>query len=246
MIRFLGLLLIFAVGLAAAAVWYGQMHHLRRAVPDGLPVWAAEISDTSGLRQGQMLRAAQGVLPAVLLTWTARPPTAEGLLWDVQLTGEGIDIQAELLLAYWPDKMLIRNGAGTVALAKLPGSNAEGLVTLTALTGEVADLFGTAQPSGTLTAEAKGIAVDGTRLGAGPITGAIDASGVWQAEVALAGGVSAIDGRISGALPGTDAVLEVTIADASALPAATQQALSRFGTAQGAGLRLTLPFSLGN
>jgi len=246
MIRLLGFLLIFGIGLAGAAVWYGQMHHLRRALPDNLPVWTAEISDISGLRQGRMTRAEQGILPAISLIWTARTPTAEGLLWDLQLTGEGIDLRVELLLPYWPGKALIRNGSGTVALANLPGSNAEGLVTLTALTGEVTDLFGTAQPRGGLRAEAKGISVDGTRLGAGPITGELDASGVWQAEAALSGGVSAINGRISGALPDAHGVLEVTIADASALPQATRRALSRFGTAQGDGLRLTLPLGLWN
>lgn len=244
MIRFLGLLLIFCAGLAGAAVWLGQMHHLRRAVPEGLPAWTMGISDNSGVRQGEMTLAAQDALPPLTLGWAAKPPTAEGMRWDLRLTGEGVDVDAELLLPFWPDRALIRNGGGGVLLADLPGSSADGLIALTGLTGQVADLWRAPQPSGILTAEARRLSAEGTSLGGGPITGAMDASGTWQIDTTLSGGVSAIEGRISGTLTDASGLLDVTVANPAALPRATRRVLSALGTTQGTALRLTLPLGL--
>ena len=165
-------------------------------------------------------------------------------MWDLRLTGRGIDLEAELLLPYWPGKAIIRKGAGSVLLADLAGPGIGGLLAVSALDGAISDLFGTPTPTATLSAEARGIAIDGTALGAGPVDGALRGTGEWQANLALTGGVSPVQGRISGALPGLAGLIEVTIAEVSALPAATRQTLSAIGVAEAGGLRLRLPLAL--
>ena len=93
MIRFLFWLLVFAMGLAAAVVWKGEMHHLRRAVPEGLPDWTAPIADEAGVLQGRaVLPVAEG-LPAMELLWSAKrsapampclPRYAPSLTWKAR------------------------------------------------------------------------------------------------------------------------------------------------------------------
>ena len=66
-------------------------------------------------------------------------------------------------------------------------------------------------------------------------------AGQWPGVLARLGGALATAGLTAVPTAWTD-----HIADASALPQATRQVLSTFGTAQGSGLRLTVPFGLWN
>lgn len=248
MIRALGLLLLFAVGLAAAALWSGQMHHLRRALPDQLPGWSVTIADDAGLRAGQAEWPAAGNRPAIKLAWIVKAPGAEGLLWDLRATGQGIDIQSELLLPYWPVKAIIRNGSGGVDLEQWPAQSADlalkGLINVQEMDLRLGDLFGTPTPHGTLTGAARTIAVNGADLGTGPLTAQLDEAGDWQAKLVLAGGISDAEATLSGTLSAILAQLDLFVADASALPESAARALTSLGQSDGAGLRLSLPVPL--
>ena len=248
MIRVLGLLLIFLLGLAAAGLWSGQMHHLRRAVPDQLPGWSAVIADDAGLRNGQTEWPASGNRPTIKLTWTAKFPGADGLLWDLRVTGQGIDVQAELLLPYWPTEAIIRDPAGGIDLAQWPVQGADlalkGLINVQDLDLRLTNLFGTPTPHGTLVGAARTIAVDGADLGSGPLTAQLDEAGDWQAKLSLAGGLSAAEATLGGSLSAVLAQLDLFVADPTALPDPAARALTSLGQNDGAGLRLSLPVPL--
>ena len=241
MIRFLGLFVVFVFGLAGAMLWYGQMHQLRQAVPDGLPAWMADISGTSSLGQGRMVRGSDGIVPELTLRWSVRTLTSEGLVWDLAVTGAGLALKADVLVPYWPDRIFIRNGSGTIALADFYGPRAGGALMVTEFDGEVRRLSGTPSPRGRLSATANDITLDDIRLGSGPITATMDFAGSWQAGVALTGGASDMTGQVRGEFLSSNTMLDVTIADASALPESTRQALAMFGKMQGNALRLTIP-----
>jgi hypothetical protein len=162
------------------------------------------------------------------------------LLWDVRLVGQGVDITAELLVPYWPQKALIRNGAGGVLLADLPGVQAKGLVVLSDLTGEISDLVGTRQMTGALSAQARGISVSGTDLGDGPVTASLSADGRWQAQATLQGGT----GPLGATVVKQGAMLDIALTGIDALPPAVRQPLQRFGRQDGDALRFSLPFGL--
>lgn len=246
MIRFLGLLLIFCLGLTGAAAWHGEMHHLRRAVPEYLPGWSDMISDDARILHGQLDWPAHGQVPAMTLAWAAGAPGVDGLRWDLRLTGQGIDIKSELLLPYWPDRVVVRGSKGAVNLAALSDDAGQGLVAVQALDGEVTDLLGARRATGTLTAEAKRVAVEGEDLGSGPILGRLDADGTWQANITLTGGLSDVQGTIKGAFGAGLAQLEAAIADATALPDPLRGVLEAVGTAEGDGIRINLPIVLRN
>jgi hypothetical protein len=238
MIRFLLILPVFLGGLGAAGLWLGQMHHLRLALPDGLPGWTDGVTDRSGARQGEMLLPAEGPRPELRLDWTARGLGAEGALWDLRLSGEGVEIGAEMVLPWWPDRVLLRDGRGTVALA----GRAEGLAGIVALTGLTAELHGSSPGdlSGTMTAEARGIALGDAALGAGPVTGRI-AAGQWALEGALSGGLSPGTAQATGDLAARSGELVLVVEDAAALPAQARRALGALGQEEGAALRVELP-----
>jgi len=240
MLRFLFLILLFVVGLAAAAVWQGEMHHLRRAVPDYLPGWTGDIADDAGVREGQMILPSQGQTPKLTLRWTAKMPGADGFLWDVQLAGQGVDLRAELLLPWLPTRAFLRSGAGAVDLAEVSGGAVTGLIALQALDVEIDDLTGVRRPTGSAKGQAKAVTVQGEELGNGPVAARLEPDGSWQADVSMTEGISPLTGQLSGNLQTAIGQLDVTIADASVLPTSLQS----IGMAEGDGLRISLPVPL--
>ena len=246
MIRLLGFLVLFAVGLAAAVFWQGQMHHLRRAVPDDLPGWTQALPGDAGMRVGQMALPAQGRVPAMALHWAAKAPGADGLLWDLRLSGQGVDLRAELLLPWWPDRVVLRGGGGAVDLAVVSDGAVTGLVALQSIAAEMTDLANARVISGTVVAQAKAISVEGEALGSGPVSGQLQADGAWLAEIALTGGLSPVVGQIDGTLTGRFATLDVTVADPAALPAQARDAIQAVGKPVSGGLQVVLPIPLRN
>ena len=115
MIRFLLKLLIFLAGLAAAAIWFGEMRHLRQAAPDQLPFWTGVVLDDARIPTGSA-GIALPAGPGAELVWTDMRPGATGLTWKLDLSGDAIAVRAELLVPYWPGMATVRNGQGTLDL----------------------------------------------------------------------------------------------------------------------------------
>jgi len=249
MIRSFFLLVIFVIGLAAAALWQGQMHHLRRVLPSVVPVnlpeWSDQISDAARLRAGEMDIDAGPLRPKMKLRWKAVAPNGEGLRWAIFLTGQGVALEADLLVPFWPDRILLRNGRGTVALTELgQGAGIDGMVQVDRLTGRMDHLGKTPGISGLLSATLQRVAVDGVGLGEGPLRLEMAETGEVSGTLALRGGGTAIDGLLSGARGVALGQLDVTVADVTRLPAAARGALERLGDVEGTILRLQLPVPL--
>lgn len=241
MIRGLFLLLLFAAGLAAAAVYQGRMHHLRQALPERLPAWTGTVAAQAGLRRGTMDLPAQGRWPATRLGWTARMPTRAGWVWDVTLNGEGVALEGLVTLAFPVDRASLSDVTGSLdlgALAVVPVP-VQGIARIEALTGTAADLRGDPVLSGALAAGIPALTLGGADFGTGPLTASLDATGAWRADLALAGGISPLQADIAGTLSGPAARLQAIFADGPALPASLRAMLAAAGQAQGQGWRLT-------
>ena len=241
MIRFLFLLIVFLAGLAAAGLYFGQMHHLRMAVPQGLPGWTEALPDDAGLRSGRMPLAAGGVWPPVEVSWDAQAPDLSGLRWRVQVTGEGIDVAGNLTLSYWPDTARLSGIAGTVALDRIGGAQVAltGLLALRDGGAEARGLLQTPVASSVVTGELRAVTAGGAAFGQGPVTGVLQEDQAWRLEVQLDGGVSAVDGRLTGQAPQRTADLDVLIARGQDLPTAFRNLLSSLGQPEGEGWRVT-------
>ena len=245
MIRSLFYLIIFIVGLAAAALWQGEMHHLRRVLPAPLPAWTDQIDDSARLRGGEMQIKAGALRPALTLRWKAIAPNTEGLRWSLFVTGQGVDLSADLVLPVWPDQAFLRNGRGTVLLDNLvAGSGIGGVLRINRVTGRLDGLLDQMQPSGRLTATAQRITLDGARLGEGPVRVDLSTDGGISGTIALRDGVTDIDGMLSGTSGAVLGQLDVTVEDVTRLPAAARGALERLGKLDGSTLRLSLPVPL--
>ena len=243
MIRLILWLLVFVIGLGAAVVWKGQMHHLRLAVPERLPSWTEALPDDAGILRGTAALPDRGLLRDATLTWTARAPSAAGWLWDIRLRGDGIDLAGRATLAYWPDRAQIEAETGSVDLGKFLGDIAEiqGLVSLGALTGTAEGLLGSRRYEGELSATANALVAEDVALGSGMVTGDLSQDGAFQATAALSGGATPIDAALSGDLTNPIATLDLTVQDAAALPSGLRRALEAVGQAQGEGLQARLP-----
>jgi len=246
MIRLLFLVLVFAVGLAAAVVYKGQIYHLRRAVPDLLPGWTDRIAEDASLRSGSIRLPATAQLPETTLFWDAVAPGADGWKWQLRLTGDGIALTARATLGFWPDRAVLDDGAGTLDLSALAGLPVQtrGVATLEALSAEVTRILAAPVFSGDLTARLAGLRVEGDDFGQGPLRAVLDADGGWRADLELAGGVSPITGRISGKWPGRLVQLDMSFADGAALPDTLRGILSAVAVPAGQGWRLSasVPF----
>lgn len=116
MIRFLFYLIVFFAGLAAAVVYLGEMRHLRQVLPDDLPTWTNFIEDSARI-PGGAARLSVPFGPNVALRWQNMAPGADGLKWDLSLSGLGLEARADLRLPYWPEMAVLQNGTGTVDLS---------------------------------------------------------------------------------------------------------------------------------
>ena len=135
MMRLLFRLVIFVLGLAIAALWFGQMHHLRAAATGDLPEWSDAISDGSGIRAGEAWLGESG-LPPLVVNWQATTPTSTGFLWDIDVGGDGIVFDGTATLPFWPDRLNV-SGRGNIDLAKLTGGGAQGIVPLRKIDGQI-------------------------------------------------------------------------------------------------------------
>jgi hypothetical protein len=245
MIRSFFLLIVFVIGLAAAALWQGQMYHLRRVLPASLPAWTDQISDTARLRHGEMRIETNFLRPALTLRWQVLAPNSDGLRWALFLTGQGVDIRADLLLPFWPGQVILRNGSGTVPLDDLvDGAGIGGVVRIDRATASIAGLLDQPRPGGDLTATLQRITLDGAPLGEGPLRVELSAEGGLSGTLALRGGLTDIDGALSGTWGAVLGQLDVTVGDVTRLPAAARGALERLGELNGTTLRLSLPVPL--
>lgn len=247
MIRLLLRLLIFVAGLAGAAVWLGEMHHLRRAAAENLPGWTGAIAPDARVGQGQMSLPPATGLPVLTLGWSAMAPGVDGLRWGLAISGQGVDLKAVITIPFWPETVTVDQGDGGVNLGELPGLvlPLAGTIRLNGLDAQLAGLMQMPVVSGTFTATASGIGIAGTDLGGGPLTGQIDRSGAWSGALSLTAGASDATGRISGYLASGSGMLDLTITDLAGLSAASQTLLLSVGQRDGAGLRIAIPLQYG-
>lgn len=136
MIRLLFYLLVFALGLAVAILWFGEMRHLRQALPGKLPIWTVPIDDRATLRNGKAELNLPGT-PELVARWAAKAPDGNGLNWDLSVIGGGISLRADLSVPPWPLLAKIRNGQGTIALESLTNGQSRGNISITEISGEV-------------------------------------------------------------------------------------------------------------
>lgn len=242
MIRGLFLLLVLLAGLAAAALFQGRMHHIRLALSDRLPGWSDSIAADAGVRQGKMRLPSQGRWPKTEVTWTVRAPTRTGWVWDVALTGEGVSLKGQAVLAFKADRVIVSGVTGSVDLGNLADLPlpVQGVLQVTSLTGVAVDLW--AQPilTGALQGQIPALRIEDQDFGSGPLTGTLDDNGQWRADLALTGGVSPISADLAGQLNASVAQLDINFADGPALPATLRAMLSAVGRAEGQGWLLSL------
>ncbi|MDJ0827629.1 MAG: hypothetical protein QNJ16_19230 [Rhodobacter sp.] len=241
MIRFLVLLVVFAVGLLGAGLFFGQMHHLRLAMSEGLPPWTEVVPDDAGLRRGRISVAAQGVWPEVELSWQAQAPDLGGWRWRVQATGEGVDLAGDLTVSYWPDAARLSGVAGTVSLDQVHRGQVAlaGRLSLREGSAEARGLLQEPVVRGALSVEAREIEAGGAVFGQGPVRLVLDENRSWRLELSLDGGVSPVSGSLSGVVPQRTAEIDVLVARGQELPTAFRDLLASIGQSEGDGWRVT-------
>lgn len=231
------LLLIFSAGLVAAAVWQGQMSHLRQVRPQGLPHWTDRIAPEAGLRDGRMELEATGQRPELTLQWAARWPDGAGWHWDLRLTGEGVELAGELTLGLWPSQAVITLTGGTLDLGRLAPipAAASGIGTIETGGFRIIGLLDTPAVSGEVSGRVTGVLVAGTEFGDGSVTVALAPDGAWQADIAVSGGASPAAASARGLWPAPTAEFTLTLDDASGLPNVLKDLLASTGRPAGAG-----------
>jgi len=113
MIRLILYLVIFIIGLALAALWFGEMRHLRQAIDD-LPFWTIVIADDARVPQGEA--AAPTPLGKVTLNWDLEGLRTDGVHWDLTMSGVSVEARADLAVPFWPQHGIFSNGKGTVSV----------------------------------------------------------------------------------------------------------------------------------
>lgn len=236
MIRALLVSVLFILGLGAAAVGFGQMHHLRLVASDALPEWSATVAADATLRQGSMIVPMDTPLPDLTVAWQAKAPTGSGWPWDVTVTGDGVDISAELVVSLGLSEAVITLVDGTITIAEIaPFGTARGFVEAMAGTATVTDLRGARVPQATLSASVRGLTVLGTALGDGPTTADLAETGAWAWALVLSGGVSGASAEATGVRGQDELAYTVHVDDVEAIPTALRRLLTQRGEADGAG-----------
>jgi hypothetical protein len=241
-IRFLFLILVFAAGLSAAVIYQGRLHHLKLVYPGPLPAWTDRIAPDAGLRRGSMRLAGDGTLPDLTLAWTARLPNLQGWHWRLRLSGDGVDLGADLTLSHWPDRAVVAGGSGTVDLARLSPEQAGvgGVLALTALGATGSDLLQAPVFQGDVDGRLSGVSAGDADFGQGPLAGILTADGSWHVDAQLEGGVSPVTVRISGQMGQSLARADLSIENGADLPDRLRGVLGTVGRAAGAGWRVTV------
>lgn len=245
MIRGLLLLLAFAAGIAAAALAVGRMHHLRLAVPDALPIWTIYLAEDAGALSGRAELPARGRWPRTELTWRARAPSLDGWVWDVSLTGDGVDLRGKATLSWFADQAVLTGGSGTLDLGRLRGLPVpvEGILRVDEAVATATDLPSAPVVGATGTGHIPGLRIAGVDAGSGPVSGVLEESGAWQADARLDGGVTALKADIAAEMLQATPILRLYFADGTDLPPALRAMLSASAEPDGAGWRLTLPLA---
>jgi len=241
MIRGVFYLILLCLGLIAAAIWTGQMHHLRQLAPGHLPDWSAGFEDTAGVRQGRFVRPASGDVPELAIAWAAKLPGADGLLWDVTVAGNGIAAQGELVLEYWPNRAHLRDGIGTADLDALSMAGATGIVRLDSINAVIEDLLGKPSITARMGGQARGVSFAELSLGAGPVNGQLSETLDWILAAELTGGASAVTGALNGTLGSAITRLSATIDAPENLPPDMAQLLQTVGETAGTGITIEMP-----
>ncbi len=134
MIRLLFRLLIFALGLVIAALWFGQMHHLRAVVPDQLPAWSLGIAENASVRRGSGIFVIGASGQGIEVTWAAKRLDQTGFHWDITANGDGLSFEGDVTLPFWPDRLLF-DSRGTVDLEVLTSGQERGLLSVRSAIG---------------------------------------------------------------------------------------------------------------
>ena len=234
MIRFLFLLVVFALGLAGGALWFGQMHHLRSYSPEWLPEWTQALPDDAGPRRGELEWPESELLPAIRFRWDFAGLAADGLHWDVALQGQGVDIKGDFALFFWPDRAHLTGATGVFA-DKL------GALKLR-LDGFEVDAEGVLQPDtlrGNATINVANLAVQLEDLGQGPIIAEMQRDGQWDAEMQLRDGIAPIDATLTGQRPRLAANLEMIVSEIDGINPDLLSLIERIGQRDGNQMRIT-------
>lgn len=237
MIRFLLLLIIFALGLAAALVTQGTLYHLRWAFPGQLPDWTEGLPDDTGLQAGAIPVKASAFLPPLELAWRARMPGRDGLRWDIRLIGDGVDLAGVLVLAYWPDRATIDDMQGAVDMGamRIPMADPGGFLSIQSGQIDATEILETPVFTATLVGDMREVAVASADFGQGPVTGTLAADGGWHLDVSLTGGVSPATATLTGNLPDRNGMLDLAIEDVQRVPDTLRGVLGSVGQPSGQG-----------
>ena len=234
MMRFLGLLLVFALGLAGGGFWFGQMHHLRSYVPEQLPGWTDMLPDDAGLRQGEIEWAESELLPTLRFGWTFSGIAADGFHWDISVNGQDIDVKGDLSVFFWPNRARLTGESAAM-------SDKLGALEL-AVDGFEVDAEGLLQPEslqGDATIRIARLVVQLEDLGQGRFDAQMQSDGGWDGELMLRDGIASIDAAMSGKRPELAADLDMVIAEIDRIEPGLLSLIEEIGQRDGNQIRIT-------
>lgn len=236
MIRGLAWALALLIGLAAALVWQGQMHHLRALLPGALPSWTAALPDSARLVSGRMALPSDALGPGLQIGWSARLPAGRGWRWDLRLTGPGIDVAGDLALAFGGGRAVLDLTGGTLDLGRLlpvPVPVA-GAAEVTGGQVRIEDLRGAPGLAGRAEARIVRLEAAGADLGGGPAEAVLESDATWRAEARLSGGATPVRAEADGTRDGVGRYRIVFEREAD-LPERLRVLLAAAGHPEGAG-----------
>lgn len=228
--RVLLILFGFVLGLAVAILTFGRIDHLRRAIPDRLPVWTDAVANGSGVGSG---RAAPVPLPLLTggatLTWAWAGLDGVSPKWDVAVDGIGMTSAGVLHLSPQNRMVWFRDGQGRLSIADLTGH-----LPIPALGGEVridaaeADYRASDQRLTRLeaTGQILGASFEGQLVGNGPFSLTADVGGGWRLEFQIASDALHVEGRLSGRIGGRKLSLDALITPGEQMPDAWEKQLN--------------------
>ncbi|WP_297774256.1 hypothetical protein [uncultured Roseovarius sp.] len=247
--RMLLVLVGIAIGLVLVVLSEGRMSHLRMLTPGLVPDGAAGVDGRSTVWRGQL----HGLQPAVLpvsaeLDWRFGGVETQGVRWDVELSGAGLDGQAVLGLPLAHDRFEIRAARAEVLLDEWPslidGWPLGGLLLAEAGSADIG-LPERELHSVSIVLDWSAARVAGVTIGRGEAVVTSDRAGAWRAPFSLIGDVIRATGTVHGRLGDPRAQLEMQLETVSdSLPEEWLRALDQIGRARDGGWTITREIDL--